>query len=215
MCESAACVCANVHDSFACPEPTRSSAAAPSAPLKKTLPDAPTVLQDSRRKCQESWKEEQGRWWRSFWEQRCSIGWLTSLESMKPLSWICLPGEWAAYLQDLTQNNFVEIWRVWAVMKSMKVDRLLYKSDWQPIKELTVLQSATASNQILFCLKSCSIIFQFFSIICHPACTYLKYRMSVEKPVCSSYYNPPSTPSASEQAAGTHRQNRYRWRYQI
>lgn len=44
-----------------------SSAAAPSAPLKKTLPDAPTMQQDSGRKCQASQNEEQERWWRSSW----------------------------------------------------------------------------------------------------------------------------------------------------
>ena len=64
MCKSAY-VLMHTNDSSAWPEPAGSSAAAPSTPLKKTLPDAPTVLQDSERKCQASQKEGQERWWRS------------------------------------------------------------------------------------------------------------------------------------------------------
>ena len=47
-----------------CPEAVWSSDTALYTPLKKTLPDAPTTLQDSGRKCQASQKEEWERWWR-------------------------------------------------------------------------------------------------------------------------------------------------------
>lgn len=77
-----------------CPEPAWSSAAALSTPLKKTLPDALTMLRDSERKYQASQKEEQERCWRSsWWWGGYSKGRLMSLESIKRLSWFSLPSE--------------------------------------------------------------------------------------------------------------------------
>lgn len=87
--------------------------------LKKTLPDALTMLQDSWRKCQASQKKEEQRWRRSPW-------WLWIKERT-----VNIPGEhktsfliqsvnckWAPYLRDLTQNNRVGMLKVWAATES-------------------------------------------------------------------------------------------------
>lgn len=125
MCKSAY-VLMHTNDCSAWPEPAGSSAAAPSTPLKKTLPDAPTVLQDSERKCQASQKEEQERWWRSSWgwgAGGCSKGWLTSSERIKPLSWFSLPVEMSflSLRSDPKQN----VWRCGKWERVWKVSELI------------------------------------------------------------------------------------------